>query len=63
MSIDDQIFCSPNLDAYTANLGNLGNPVHLDTAEMLMMTGLTAAGREEHLNSHLVSQTGYSYGL
>lgn len=53
--IDDRVFHTPNLDAYMASLGNLGNPRHFETAETLMMTGLTAAGRDEHLKSHLVS--------
>ncbi|KAG9106332.1 hypothetical protein FRC07_008867 [Ceratobasidium sp. 392] len=43
----------PNLDQYMAAAGNLGNPFHFDTAELLMTTGLTASGREEHLQSHL----------
>lgn len=61
--ISDQIFKTPNLDAYMANLGNLGNPLHFRTAEVLMTTGLTAAGRDEHLQSPLVRYKGYCYKI
>ncbi|KAG9080473.1 hypothetical protein FRC06_006534 [Ceratobasidium sp. 370] len=42
-----------DLDVYMAATGNLGNPSHFDTAELLLTTGLTAAGRDQHLKSHL----------
>ncbi|KAG9091537.1 hypothetical protein FS749_016465, partial [Ceratobasidium sp. UAMH 11750] len=51
--INDNVAPAPNLDEYMAAAGNLGNPFHFDTAELLMTTGLTAAGRDEHLESHL----------
>ncbi|KAG8738093.1 hypothetical protein FRC10_007286 [Ceratobasidium sp. 414] len=51
--INDKTACAPDLDAYMADKGNLGNPWHFDTLELLMTTGLTASGRDQHLKSHL----------
>ncbi|KAG8696847.1 hypothetical protein FRC08_006903 [Ceratobasidium sp. 394] len=34
-------------------MGNLGNPDNFETAELLMTTGLTNKGRDEHLKSRL----------
>ncbi|KAG9123596.1 hypothetical protein FRC07_014604 [Ceratobasidium sp. 392] len=56
--INNTIASRPDLDAYMAVSGNLGNPWHFDTAELLVTTGLMAAGRDEHLKSHIyVGQT------
>ncbi|KAG8734101.1 hypothetical protein FRC10_011942 [Ceratobasidium sp. 414] len=51
--INDKTAPAPNLNEYMAATGNLGIPRHLDTAELLLTTGLTADGRDEHLRSHL----------
>ncbi|KAG9078478.1 hypothetical protein FRC06_008343, partial [Ceratobasidium sp. 370] len=51
--INDKATPAPNLDKRMADAGNLGIPRHLDTAELLLTTGLTANGRDEHLRSHL----------
>ncbi|KAG9079990.1 hypothetical protein FRC06_007208, partial [Ceratobasidium sp. 370] len=51
--INDKTAPAPNLGEYMANAGNLGIPRHLDTAELLLTTGLTADGRDQHLQSHL----------
>ncbi|KAG8726549.1 hypothetical protein FRC10_006972, partial [Ceratobasidium sp. 414] len=51
--INDKTTPTPNLDEYIAAAGNLGIPRHLDTTELLLTTGLTARGRDEHLQSHL----------
>ncbi|KAG8786411.1 hypothetical protein FRC12_016619 [Ceratobasidium sp. 428] len=56
--IDDRIAEPLNLKAYMATVGNLANPDYFDTAELLMTTGLTNAGRDAHLKSRLyVGQT------
>ncbi|KAG9075045.1 hypothetical protein FRC06_010307, partial [Ceratobasidium sp. 370] len=52
--INDKTVPAPDLDAYMAAAGNLGNPFHFSTAELLLTMGLTAGGRDEHLRSHLV---------
>ncbi|KAG9075311.1 hypothetical protein FRC06_010158, partial [Ceratobasidium sp. 370] len=51
--INDKTVQAPDLGAYMVAAGNLGNPFHFDTAELLLTTGLTATGRDEHLRSHL----------
>ncbi|KAG9088221.1 hypothetical protein FRC06_002164, partial [Ceratobasidium sp. 370] len=51
--INDMVVSPPDLDTYMAAAGNLGNPFHFDTLELLMMTDLTAGGRDEHLQSHI----------
>ncbi|KAG8727009.1 hypothetical protein FRC10_006501, partial [Ceratobasidium sp. 414] len=51
--INDTIVSPPDVNAYMAAAGNLGNPFHFDTLELLMTTSLTAGGRDEHLQSHL----------
>ncbi|KAG9080472.1 hypothetical protein FRC06_006535, partial [Ceratobasidium sp. 370] len=51
--INDTTIPTPDLDEYMTAAGNLGNPLHFDTAELLLTTGLTAAGRDQHLKSHL----------
>ncbi|KAG9092895.1 hypothetical protein FRC06_011744, partial [Ceratobasidium sp. 370] len=51
--INDNIACMPDMDAYLAAAGNLANPYHFATAELLWTTGLTGAGRDEHLKSHI----------
>ncbi|KAG8713985.1 hypothetical protein FRC09_018124 [Ceratobasidium sp. 395] len=51
--INNKTASLPSLDEYMATAGNLGNAWHFDTAELLMTTGLTAAGRDQHLRSHL----------
>ncbi|KAG8727958.1 hypothetical protein FRC10_005441, partial [Ceratobasidium sp. 414] len=51
--INDKTTPTPNLNEYIAAAGNLGIPRHLDTTELLLTTGLTARGRDEHLQSHL----------
>ncbi|KAG9080792.1 hypothetical protein FRC06_006159, partial [Ceratobasidium sp. 370] len=43
----------PDLDAYMAARGNLGNQFHFNTAELLLTTGLTGDGRDRHLKSHI----------
>ncbi|KAG9080938.1 hypothetical protein FRC06_005982 [Ceratobasidium sp. 370] len=51
--INDNVVRAPDIDEYMAAAGNLGNPEHFATAELLLTTGLTAAGRDTHLRSHL----------
>ncbi|KAG8734472.1 hypothetical protein FRC10_011708 [Ceratobasidium sp. 414] len=51
--INDKTVSALDLDAYMAARGNLGNPRHFDTLELLMTTGLTGSGRDQHLKSHL----------
>ncbi|KAG8727038.1 hypothetical protein FRC10_006493, partial [Ceratobasidium sp. 414] len=51
--INNKTSPTPNLDKYMVAAGNLGIPRHLNTAELLLTTGLTAGGRDEHLRSHL----------
>ncbi|KAG9079957.1 hypothetical protein FRC06_007254, partial [Ceratobasidium sp. 370] len=51
--INDDLALAPDIHAYMSAAGNLGNPKHFATAELLMTTGLTAAGRVEHLKSHI----------
>ncbi|KAG8737219.1 hypothetical protein FRC10_008451 [Ceratobasidium sp. 414] len=51
--INDTVASLPDLDAYMAAAGDLGKPLHFDTLELLMTTGLTAGGRDQHLKSHL----------
>jgi hypothetical protein len=53
--INDKTVAPVDLKAYMANAGNLGDPDHFDTAELLMTTGLTNGGRSAHLKSRLVS--------
>ncbi|KAG8725993.1 hypothetical protein FRC10_007571, partial [Ceratobasidium sp. 414] len=53
MPINDNAVRAPDLDAYMAAAGNLGDPKHFATCELLMTTGLTALGRDLHLLSHL----------
>jgi hypothetical protein len=53
--INDAVVAPLDLQSYMANSGNLGNPDHFDTAELLMTTGLTNGGRDAHLKSRLVS--------
>ncbi|KAG8725762.1 hypothetical protein FRC12_024060 [Ceratobasidium sp. 428] len=56
--INNRVVEPLDLDAYMAKAGNLGNPDYFDTAELLMTTGLTNAGRDAHLKSRLyVGQT------
>ncbi|KAG9088496.1 hypothetical protein FRC06_001996, partial [Ceratobasidium sp. 370] len=54
--INDKAMLTPDLNGYMAAAGNLGNPAHFDTCELLLTTGLTAAGRDEHLKSHLTNK-------
>ncbi|KAG8729417.1 hypothetical protein FRC10_003926 [Ceratobasidium sp. 414] len=56
--INDDLTFAPDIHVYMSTVGNLGNPKHFATAELLMTTRLTAAGRDEHLKSHIyVGQT------
>ncbi|KAG8702241.1 hypothetical protein FRC09_004848 [Ceratobasidium sp. 395] len=56
--IDDRVAEPLDTGAYMATVGNLANPDYFDTAELLMTTGLTNAGRDAHLKSRLyVGQT------
>ncbi|KAG8730067.1 hypothetical protein FRC10_003164 [Ceratobasidium sp. 414] len=51
--INDKVVEPIDLNAYMAKAGNLGNPDHFDTGELLMTTGLTNVGRDAHLKSRL----------
>ncbi|QRV87016.1 hypothetical protein RhiJN_15034 [Ceratobasidium sp. AG-Ba] len=51
--INDEVVPPLDLAAYMAKVGNLANPDYFDTAELLMTTGLTNAGRDAHLQSRL----------
>jgi hypothetical protein len=53
--INEDVVAPLDLKKYMADAGNLGNPDYFDTAELLMTTGLTHGGRDEHLKSRLVS--------
>ncbi|KAG9094043.1 hypothetical protein FRC06_011213 [Ceratobasidium sp. 370] len=56
--INNNLALAPDIHVYMSAMGNLGNPKHFATAELLMTTGLTAAGHDEHLKSHIyVRQT------
>ncbi|QRW03219.1 hypothetical protein RhiLY_02218 [Ceratobasidium sp. AG-Ba] len=51
--INDEFGQAPDLTAYMAAVGSLSNPDYFETAELLMTTGLTNTGRDEHLKSRL----------
>ncbi|KAG9096299.1 hypothetical protein FRC06_008818, partial [Ceratobasidium sp. 370] len=51
--INNRVAEALDLGAYMASMGNLGNPDDFETAELLMTTGLTNAGRDAHLKSRL----------
>ncbi|KAG8728335.1 hypothetical protein FRC10_005061, partial [Ceratobasidium sp. 414] len=51
--INDKVTYAPDINDYMAAAGNLSNPTHFATAELLLTTGLTAAGRTTHLQSHM----------
>ncbi|KAG8711880.1 hypothetical protein FRC08_015318 [Ceratobasidium sp. 394] len=51
--INNNVDETPDLGAYMASIGNLGDPDWFDTGELLLTTGLTNAGRDEHLQSRL----------
>ncbi|KAG8702720.1 hypothetical protein FRC09_004579 [Ceratobasidium sp. 395] len=53
--INDKVVQPLDLEAYMTSVGNLGNPEYFETAELLMTTGLTNAGRDAHLKSRLRS--------
>ncbi|QRW14314.1 hypothetical protein RhiLY_13313 [Ceratobasidium sp. AG-Ba] len=53
--INDEFGQAPDLTAYMAAVGSLSNPDYFETAELLMTTGLTNTGRDEHLKSRLGS--------
>ncbi|KAG9097485.1 hypothetical protein FRC06_007492 [Ceratobasidium sp. 370] len=56
--INDNLALAPDIHVYMSAVGNLGDPKHFATAELLMTTGLTAAGHDEHLKSHIyIGQT------
>jgi hypothetical protein len=45
----------PDLGAYMRSVGDLADPKHFETAELLMTTGLTNAAKDRHLKSTMVS--------
>jgi hypothetical protein len=45
-----------DLKAYIRSCGVMANPGSLETAELLMTTGLKDSGKDRHLKSHLVSK-------
>ncbi|QRV93720.1 hypothetical protein RhiJN_21738 [Ceratobasidium sp. AG-Ba] len=51
--VNNELALMPDLQSYMTAMGNLGNPDYFDTAELLMTTGLTNAGRDVHLKSRL----------
>ncbi|KAG8706171.1 hypothetical protein FRC09_002544 [Ceratobasidium sp. 395] len=51
--INNRTTKAPDLKAYMAAMGNLGVSENFETAELLMTTGLTNAGRDRHLKSRL----------
>ncbi|KAG8707606.1 hypothetical protein FRC08_000391 [Ceratobasidium sp. 394] len=51
--INNRVAGPLDLKAYMASMGNLGNSDNLDTAELLLTTGLTNTGRDKHLKSRL----------
>ncbi|KAG9093955.1 hypothetical protein FRC06_011294 [Ceratobasidium sp. 370] len=53
MPISDKVAYMPDISDYMAAVGNLGDPTHFATAELLLATGLTAAGHTTHLQSHM----------
>jgi hypothetical protein len=44
-----------DLKAYIRSTGAMADPKNLETAELLMTTGLTDSDKDRHLKSHLVS--------
>ncbi|KAG8705437.1 hypothetical protein FRC08_001673 [Ceratobasidium sp. 394] len=55
--INNRVARVPDMDVYLAAAGNLADPFHFATAELLMTTGLTGMARDEHLKSHMVSNS------
>ncbi|KAG9094662.1 hypothetical protein FRC06_010600 [Ceratobasidium sp. 370] len=53
MPISDKVAYMSDISDYMAAAGNLGDPTHFATAELLLTTGLTAAGHTTHLQSHM----------
>ncbi|KAG8720261.1 hypothetical protein FRC08_000697 [Ceratobasidium sp. 394] len=51
--ISDERAPELDLDAHMRACGNLGDPKHFETADMLMTTGMTDAAKEWHLRSTL----------
>ncbi|KAG9082626.1 hypothetical protein FRC06_004918, partial [Ceratobasidium sp. 370] len=51
--INDKTVEPLDLDAYMATAGDLGVPFFFNTAELLLTTGLTGEGRDEHLKSEM----------
>ncbi|KAG9092987.1 hypothetical protein FRC06_011717 [Ceratobasidium sp. 370] len=51
--ISDKVAYMPDIGDYMAAVGNLGDPTHFATAELLLTTGLMAAGCTTHLQSHM----------
>ncbi|KAG8710043.1 hypothetical protein FRC08_017694 [Ceratobasidium sp. 394] len=56
--INDELVEPLDLTAYMARAGNFGKPHYFETADLLLTTGLTNAGRDAHVKSRLyVGQT------
>jgi hypothetical protein len=47
----------PDLDAYMGQCGPMKDLDHFETAELLMMSGLSNADKDQHLKSKKVSAT------
>jgi hypothetical protein len=52
-----------DLKAYIRSSGVMANPANLETAELLMTTGLKDSGKDRHLKSHLVSKSTAAQGV
>jgi hypothetical protein len=46
----------PDLHAHMRSCGNLADPKHFETVELLMTSGLTNAAKDRHLKSSMVSE-------
>jgi hypothetical protein len=53
--ITEERMAPVDLKAYIRSSGVMANPANLETAELLMTTGLKDSGKDRHLKSHLVS--------
>ncbi|KAG9091276.1 hypothetical protein FS749_016664 [Ceratobasidium sp. UAMH 11750] len=51
--ISDDLLPPIDLEAYMRSSGEMGKPNHFEMAELLLMTGLTDSGKNQHLNSVL----------
>jgi hypothetical protein len=56
--ISDEVLPPIDLEIYMRSCGEMAKPDNFEMAELLLTTGLTDAGKNQHLRSVLVSNTG-----